>query len=156
MEVIKIKPLEKPMQHEETRNEKLVRIADALAQLNIDVTPEDHIPDEVACVESVCEVINKVVPFPKETHTYYFLKELERNLLFEEVYKFSDATIIVSATDTGNGTMKGHTGIIGKDGQIINNNSLTGIWGYSYSEKTWNARFKVKGGMPTRLFRFKK
>lgn len=145
-------PIEEP---KEKLNDKLVRIADALTLLKTDITPKDKIPDEVACVENVCEVINKIVPFPILSYTPDFVRELKKDTRFEATLDFNEATIIVCATGTGNGTMRGHCGIIGTGKDIISNNSKTGIWEYNYTIETWKQRFRIKGGMPILLFKLK-
>ena len=150
----KIEPMPEPIP-EENRNSKLIRIADALTLLNIDVTPEDKTPDEVACVESFCEVMNKVIPFPRLTYTPDLVRELKRDERFEATLDFNEASIIVSATGTGNGTMKGHCGIVGTNNEIISNNSNTGKWEYNYTINSWVARYRTKGGMPVLLFKFR-
>lgn len=149
------KPIETMPEPEENKNSKLVRIADALTLLNIDVTPEDKIPDEVACVEALCEVMNKVCYFPRLTYTPDLVRELKKDERFEGTLDFNEATIIVSPTGTGNGTVVGHCGVIGTNNEIISNNSKTGKWEYNYNIDTWKARYKTKGGLQILLFRFK-
>lgn len=153
----KIEETIKPIMEEsnEKLNDKLVRIADALTLLKTDITPEDRVPDEVACVENVCEVINKVIPFPILYYTPDFVRELKNDPRFEATLDFNEATIIVCATGTGNGTMRGHCGIIGIGKKIISNNSKTGRWEYNYDIESWKQKFRIKGGMPILLFRLK-
>lgn len=152
-------PIEKPMPEpkevimEEPLNSKLIRIADALTKLNIDVTPDDKIPDEVACVESLCEVLNKVISFPKLSYTPDLVRELKKHPRVQGTLDFNEASIIVCATGSGNGTMRGHCGVVGTNKEIISNNSKTGIWEYNYTIDSWVARFRNKGGMAILLFK---
>lgn len=140
---------------EENLNEKLVRIADALTLLNVDITPKDEVNDEVACIQNMCEVLNKVIKFPRLTYSPDLVRELKNDKIFEGTLDFNEATIIVSATGTGNGTIRGHAGIIGTNNEIISGNSFNGKWEYNYTIDTWKARYRVKGGMPILLFKFK-
>ena len=151
-----IKPMPEPIPEPvENLNTKLIRIADALTLLNKDITPNDETPDEVACVQNFCEVMNKVITFPKLEHTAELLKELKRNPKFEGTLDFNEASIIVNATGTGNGTLRGHCGYIGTNNGIISGNSFNGKWEYNYTIGTWKARFRIRGGMPVYLFKFK-
>lgn len=157
---IKETPMPEPIPEPvESMNNKFIRIADAITKLNdgkgIDVTPEDKIPDEVACVESFCEVMSKVCYFPRLTYTPDLVRELKRDDRFEGTLDFNEATIIVSPTGTGNGTVVGHCGVIGTNNEIISNNSKTGKWEYNYNIDTWKARYKTKGGLQILLFRFR-
>jgi hypothetical protein len=147
-----IKP--EPME-EEKLNDKLIRIADALTLGKKDITPKDEVPDEVACVQNFCEVMNMVIRFPRLDNTKRLLDELKADPRFEATLDFNEATIIVNATGTGNGRLKGHCGYIGTSQDIISGNSYNGIWEYNYTIQKWNDRFRVKGGMQTYLFRLK-
>lgn len=151
-----IKPMPEPIPEPiENLNSKLVRIADALTLLNIDVTPKDKIPDEVACSESLCEVINKVCKFPIIPYTPDLVRTLKLDSRFEGTLDFNEATIIVSPTGTGNGSIVGHCGVIGTNNEIISNNSRTGKWEYNFTIDSWKARYSTKGGLKLLLFRFK-
>ena len=137
----------------ESNNDKLYRIADALAQLEKDITPEDAIDDEVACVQNLCEVINQVVDFPKLAYTPYLVTALKEDSRFKGTLDLKAGHIIVNATESGNGAVRGHTGILGKDEKIMSGNSYNGKWEYNYDIESWTNRFRRKGEMPTLVFK---
>ncbi len=121
--------------------------------LGIDVTPLDRVNDELACVTSVTAILNHVVKFPRMSYTPYFVRELKRDKRFKGVMDIKVGDIMVNATGTGNGTIRGHCGIVGENGKIMSNDSYSGIWKYYYTIDSWKARYRVGGGMPTLVFR---
>ena len=142
-----------PEEPTETNTEKLYRIADVLAQLEEDITPEDLTEDEVACVENLCEVINRVVEFPRLKYTPYLVTELKEDPRFKGTLDCKEGYIIVNATESGNGTVRGHCGVIGKGGKIMSGNSYNGKWEYNYTLDSWKQNFRIEGGMVTWVFR---
>lgn len=61
--------------------------------------------------------------------------------------------IIMSATGTGNGKIRGHCGVVGKN-TIMSNNSATGKWDYQWTLKKWLDYYQTYGGIPTRYYRW--
>src|SRR3954462_12894985 len=54
--------------------------------------------------------------------------------------------IVISPTGYGNGSMpNGHVGIIGDNGQIMSNNSATGLWDIHFTLASWKARYVDQG-----------
>lgn len=127
-----------------------------IAKLNMgkDVTPKDNVPDEVACAEVVSTLIQKVIPeFKIIPSTLDLLNEFRKNKNFKQTEELQPGSIIINATGTGNGSMRGHVGIIMENNNIASNNSFTGVFHQNYIVKSWVDRFKKKGGMPTRVFK---
>lgn len=60
--------------------------------------------------------------------------------------------IIMSPTGQGNGTVRGHCGIVGKT-HIMSNNSLTYLWDAHWNLAHWRTHYGVKGGLPVRFYR---
>ena len=108
--------------------------------LGIDVTPLDRVNDELACVTSLTAILNQVVKFPRMSYTPYFVRELKRDKRFKSVLDIKVGDIIINATNSGYNLIRGHCGIIGKNGKIMSNNSRDGIWKYNYNLDTWRDR----------------
>ena len=148
-----IKEIEKdcpiPLIPEKTNREKLLDIA--ITFYNIDPTPRDEQPDEVACVHSLTTIIKKLIPdFPIMTYTPTLLDYLLKDIRFKETNEMKEGIIIISPT--GEGKIIGHTGIIGKNGTIYSNNSLNGLWDTKYTIPSWIKRYCVDGNIPIYLF----
>ncbi len=139
---------------DESNSEKLYKVA--IASVGKDVTPNDEIIDDVACVTNVCYFLRQVVAdLPNLAYTPYFLDYLKKDNRFELTNEVSPGHIILSATGTGNGTIRGHTGIISKNEKIMSGNSTTGRWEENFTLSSWDKRYRVGGGMKTWIFRIK-
>lgn len=154
-EIEYIPPIIKPMNNEEKKElnaDKLLRIADAFASKvpKVDITPTDEIPDDVACVSNLCELINEVVDFPRLTYTPTLVKEFKQDPRFKAKLDIEPGDILVNAT-MGNNI--GHCGIVGKNGKVMSGNSKTGNWEYNYTIDSWKKYFKIQKGLPTQVFR---
>jgi hypothetical protein len=118
-----------------------------------DASPEDNVPDEVGCVESIVNVIREVYPdFPTIYHTMLLYYELVKNPHFKSTLEIKKGNIIVSPTGSGNGTIRGHCGVIAEDNRIISANSKTGHWENNYSLQNWINNFRGKGGLRIYIF----
>jgi len=123
--------------------------------IGLDVTPDDIVPDEYDCSDTVCTLLKKagfnVGDFPLTTRLYeYLLNSKEWNVVNE--YKRGD--VIISPTGYGNGNISnGHVGIISDNGKIMSNSSVDGILRENYTIDSWNYRYKNKGGFPVVYFR---
>ena len=71
--------------------------------------------------------------------------------LFKEVSEPQIGTIILNVTGTGNGKVRGHVGIVGKN-SIMSNNSQSGLWDTHWDLETWKAYYEKFGGMKTHYF----
>lgn len=120
-----------------------------------DVTPEDLVPDEVDCADTVCTILNlagfDIGYYPYTLNLYKALKNSPHWIQIFDNYKRGD--VIISPTSLGNGTITGHTGFISDNGKIISNSSSDGIVRENYTLDTWRKRYVEKGGLPLFVFR---
>jgi hypothetical protein len=123
--------------------------------IGFDITPKDTVPDEFACVEQLWTVLNTVHPFPYVTYTPRLVEELKKSEYWVGTLDLNKGNIIVNATGTGNGSVVGHCGFIWDNGKIVSNNSKTGKMDTYYNFETWKQRYRIKGGMPTLIFKLK-
>ena len=124
--------------------------------IGTDVTPDDMIPDSVACAITVSTLINKLdATFPKVAGTWTLWDILEHRDDYERVTVPSPETIVISPTGTGNGSISGHTGILLTDNVIASNDSATGKFLKNYTLDTWRERYVNKGGMKIYMYKRK-
>jgi hypothetical protein len=148
------------MQQEDKPNELYMA---AFASIGLDISPRDVAPDEVACAESLCEVVKDAFPelnFPTIISTAVLYQHLTKSPSFVQVDTPVGGEIIISPTGTGNGKLKnGHVGIMGRkksqDGSlwIMGNDSRTGIWSANFTLQSWRAYYERKGGFPVLFFK---
>lgn len=134
-----------------TNRAKLL-LAVAEARLGKEASPKDKVPDEVACVESLGNIIREVMPFPTIYGTHEALQYFKKSNQWKASLDMKPGYVIINATGTGNGSMRGHCGIILGGGKIASNNSLNGLWRTDYTLDSWKARYRIKGGMTTYVF----
>lgn len=127
----------------------------ALDHIGLDASPNDLVDDVVGCAESVTTILRTVTTFPLITGTWTLRDELERDTRFTKTGIPMPGDIVISPTGTGNGSIRGHAGIVGRNGSIMSNDSYTGKWMANYTIDTWRARYVTKGGMPTYFYSFK-
>lgn len=132
--------------------EKVYKIA--RESVGVDVSPSDTAPDDLACVESVCQILAKAgIETPKTLSTLTFYNWLKKSPKFKQTTEEKRGNIIISPTGKGNGSVKhGHVGIFGDNGWVLSNDSPTGLWLENYSLQSWVARFRTKGGYPIYYF----
>lgn len=61
--------------------------------------------------------------------------------------------IIISPTGSGNGLIRGHTGIVGNI-NIMSNNSKTYLWDDEWNLKKWLNYYQKYGGLSTKYYRW--
>lgn len=125
--------------------------------IDIDASPKDIAPDDLACAESVWSILSISflgrVGFPLMTSTIGLCQALMHSNDYIEVDKPDYGDIIIAVTGTGNGTFyHGHTGIVGKN-SIMSNNSDNGLWQTKFTQKTWDDYYVRRGGFRNRYFR---
>jgi hypothetical protein len=148
IEVIKEVPAPIPPK---TKGEKLYDFC--MTFYNTDPTPKDEQPDEYACVHSLTTILSKYYPgYPVMTYTPIFANYLATDRRFKMSTEFKKGNVIVSATNTGNGTIVGHTGIIGENGKILSNSSSTGLWFDKFDQASWIERYSRLGGLAIYIF----
>jgi len=135
-------------------SEHLYRVA--VSFLNTDASPLDKADDEVGCAESVSNILQTAFgdfPIEIELATWILNKKLDTHSKFKRTLDLDCGNIIISPTGSGNGSTRGHVGIIGKDGKIMSSESATGLWKENYSIDTWVSRYRHKGGMPVFVYK---
>ena len=147
---------------EDTPEEKSIALADSIAKtiyleakkcLGTDPSPKDTAPDELACVDSVTNILQKVMKFPHLVSTITLKSTLDKDDRFERTLDIKPGYIILSPTASGNGRIRGHVGIVSDGGKIMSNTSRTGIWEENYTLDTWVERWRNYGGMPVFVYR---
>lgn len=120
----------------------------------VDASPQDDVDDSLGCAESVSNVIKRLYPdFPIIYATWFLKDELDKDDRFEGTLELEPGAIIVSPTGTGNGSIRGHTGILGEDNVIYSNNSFTGIWEPNYTIDSWVTRYRTRGGLKIYVYK---
>lgn len=128
----------------------------ALSCLGIDVTPDDIVPDEVGCADTVQAIHKKA--FGKVIgggpSTYWLYDTLLKHTQFVKVDQPLPGDIVISPTGYGNGNLSnGHVGIVGAGDLIMSNDSRDGIFWTNYTLTSWKKRYVDKGGYPMDFFR---
>lgn len=124
------------------------------ANIGKDVSPKDLAPDSLGCAESVTTLLKQVYPAtPIITGTATLFEYLSnpKNGWKETTTPVPEA-IVLSHTGSGNGTVRGHTGIVDENLNIMSNDSRNGKWITNYSLDTWRKRYVIGGGMKMRFF----
>lgn len=154
VEPVVTSPIPEPPQPlpEPSIREKIYK--EARKSLGIDVSPSDSAPDDLACVESLCQVLKKVgIEVPPTLSTLTFYTWLKKSPKFIQTTENKPGNIIISPTGKGNGSIPhGHVGILGEAGWILSNDSATGMWLENYTLQKWVDRFRTKGGYPILFF----
>lgn len=121
--------------------------------LGLDMAPTQN---ELGCAEAVSFVMKKAgvkgLPASGITGTWTLNEWFKKN--FKTVTEPLPGDIIMSATGTGNGTIKnGHVGIVGKY-SIMSNNSKTFKWDWHLTLDWWKGYYGKKGGFPILYYRW--
>ena len=125
----------------------------ALNYLGVDASPSDLVDDVVGCAESVTTILKKHINMPTITGTYSLLEYMNRSGNFARVDIPMVGNIVISPTGMGDGSIRGHVGIMGKNDVIMSNDSRTGKWMGNYTIKTWRERYSRKGKMPVYFYK---
>lgn len=121
--------------------------------LGKDASPNDVAPDSLGCSDSVSTIIKQILPdFPIIVSTAELFKYLDKDKRFQRTTELTPGNILISPTGYGNGSITGHTGIIGED-CIYSNNSNTGLWDKHFTIKSWVARYRTQGKLPLYVFK---
>lgn len=135
-------------------NKKLLALA--YINLNRDASPKNQAPQELACAESVSEIIKYLFPdFKGSVSTTQLNNALNSSKHFKRVLDLEPGVIIMSPTGTGtNKNMpNGHVGILLDNNLIASNNSNTGKWDTHFTIASWVARYRTLGGY--KIFAYK-
>ncbi len=121
-----------------------------------DASPLDVASDDLGCAESVTSILRNVIPFPIIVGTATLFELLNNDeRFFSSGILPTEGDIIISPTGSGNGSIRGHVGIVGEDERIYSNNSYTGNWEQNYIVESWRKRYEMNGGMPVFFFTLK-
>ena len=128
--------------------------------LGIDITPKDEIPDDVACVAQVQEVVrratgNYIGIGAALYNTRAFKDQSLKDRRMFEVHEdeILPGDICVYPTGEGNGRISnGHVFIIGEH-QWMSNSSKTGLWSANYTRQSAKDYYETKGGYTPYFFR---
>lgn len=125
----------------------------SVASLGVDISPKDMAPDTLGCAESVSHILKSVFPdFPVLVSTVDLANHLFKDPRFKGTLQYKPGVIIVSPTGTGNGTLRGHTGIFHEGSVIASNTSKTGLWEENYTLSSWVDYYRIKGGLKIYFF----
>ena len=150
-DLVKTVTIEVPPIKQKTNSDKLCDIA--YKWYGKDPTPKDEVSDEVSCVFSLTTILREIVPdFPILSYTPDLLKQMMLDTRFKVSKEFNEGNIVISVTNSGNGRIMGHTGIVGHNGKILSNNSETGLWLDKYDISMWIERYSRQGGLVLYIF----
>ena len=141
------------MEQELTNSDALY--AAAVLKLGQDASPKDLVDDDVACAETVSNLIQKIIPsFPTFTGTWTLWAYLKKDTRFKQMILSEPGCVIISPTGTGNGRLRnGHVGILGKDGIIMSNDSASGLLLENFNLTSWRQKYQAVGGFPVYFFK---
>ena len=134
-------------------NKKLRLYRAALDTIGRDASPDDLANDVVGCAESVTTIMRPIFGNPVILGTATFYEYLRYSTYFYQVTIPETGDILVSPTGMGNGTIQGHTAIVGKNGTLLSNDSYTGKFMANYTLDTWKKRYVDQGNLPMFFFR---
>lgn len=115
----------------------------------------EAVPWMVGCMEAVSKLLVQFgtpgIPKAGIEGTAAGLAFLIQSPHFKEITAPQLGAILIAATGTGNGKIRGHVGCIGEY-QIMSNNSETGKWDTQWTIDRWLAYYDTYGGIKTRYF----
>ena len=135
-----------------TNREKLLITAKEF--VGRDASPFNYASQELSCAESVCSIIKHSIArdFPLELATWKLHTLLRKDKRFKSTLSLSPGNIIISPSFTGNGSIRGHVGIIGENDWIYSSDSRTGNWSKHFNIGKWVNRYRRHGGFPIYVF----
>ncbi len=153
-----------PIINNTTRSMPNLIYASAKDSLGKRMTLNDTVPPEVGCAEAVSTVLQRAgvagIPATGIASTLNLYTWLKNNTKFEEIDKPEPGAVVISPTGTGNGKVRGHTGIVGAfsamysgDYGICSNDSNTGLFLELWSVSKWQTYYESYGGLPMYYFR---
>lgn len=134
----------------QTRNTQVYN--EAVKWLGADASPSDLADDVVGCAESVTTILARLNAMPVILGTSSLLSYASTSGKFRRVASPVAGNIVIYATGTGNGSILGHTGIVGKNNIVMTNDSYTGKWSANYTVDSMFKRYNGIGGMHPHYF----
>lgn len=128
------------------------------------ITLNENIPHDVGCAEAISYILKNAgisgIPEAGIAGTATLYQFLSINPQFKRINAPEKGAIIISPTGSGNGTVTGHTGILGGlsvmywgDYGICSNNSDSGLFLELWTLKKWYANYGTMGALPVAFFR---
>lgn len=137
-----------------TKTEQLYALSKSL--LGTHLGRDKSIPWMVNCANACSDLLIRFgvpgLPAKGIAGTAPMLAFLEASDSFEEVTEYAPGLIIIAATGTGNGKIRGHVGCTGHN-QIMSNNSESGKWDTQWTIARWHDYYTIYGDIPTRYFK---
>lgn len=137
--------------------------AEVKLNLGLHLTLDAAVPDEVGCAEAVSKILSLAgIPVPSKgiAGTASLYEWLVTSILFERIDDPEQGAIIISPTGAGNGSVEGHTGIVGafnlafpNDWGICSNDSASGKFLERWSYERWESVYGGVGNLPIYFFR---
>lgn len=130
----------------------------AISFLGKDASPKDEAPDELACVESFCDVVRAAgfslpdLLYTPKLKLFFASDAYWRYVPDDGNWQGGRAILCVTGEGGKNGITNGHVGITGKGGIIMSNDSKTGNWLENYTIDKWRERYEKLGGYKTYFF----
>ena len=143
----------KKMETQTENGQKIYEVAKSF--LGKDVTPHDNVPDEVACMEVVNEIVHIATgsSIGGGASTYLGFGCLHDPKRFLKVETPLPGDIIISPSGySSRGFRNGHVGVVGKF-HILSNFSDTGKLEDYYTLEAWNKQYGEIMGFPVFYFR---
>lgn len=130
------------------------------------LTLNPSVPPEVGCAEAVSTLLQRAgisgIPAKGFASTLMLYQWLSKDPQFEAINQPEAGAILVSPTGMGNGTVRGHTGIVGaynamyvNDYGVCSNDSQTGLFLELWQLSKWQKYYNGVGGLPLYYFRAK-
>lgn len=137
----------------QTKAEQLYTLSKSLLDTHLSLN--DAVPWMVGCMEAVSKLLVEFdisgIPAAGIEGTYDGLLFFEKSAQFQEIYTYTPGAILIAATGTGNGKIRGHVGVCGYN-SIMSNNSETGKWDTQWDIDRFVAYYNGYGGIPIRYF----
>lgn len=137
----------------QTKAELLYTLSKGLLDTHLSLN--DAVPWMVGCMEAVSKVLVEFditgIPAKGIEGTFAGLDFLKQSLQFNEIYTYTPGAVVIAATGTGNGKIRGHVGICGNN-SIMSNNSETGKWDTQWDIDRFTAYYNGYGAIPIRYF----
>jgi len=118
-------------------------------------TMDDSVPEVIGCGEAVSYLVNLVAPglLPHKgiAGTAEWVSFMQNSPRFTKLNEPSVGSIMVFATGTGNGNIRGHIFVVGKF-HLLSNNSGNGLLGDQWTMTTALAHYRDFGGLQPHYF----
>ena len=125
----------------------------SVAMIGKEMSPKDLAKDDVGCAESYCNAARAAYPdMPIILGTASLLAFFRKDKRFKQTLDIKPGNVLIAATGTGNGTVRGHVWVIGEKSTAMSNNSATGLWERNYTIDQIVTRWRKQGGMQLLCF----